>query len=205
MKKLHQLICSSLLLLGSASAIAADDTSTPKAAPQATTPADATAAPAKKARETYENKEKNYSINYPGEWQKKEMPKLDLVLFAPSKDATAQPQASMNIVSEKVDTAVTLDQFYSESITNLSSALKEVHIEKNGDSKLNGVPSKWVVYTHVMQGIKFEVLQYFMVANGTIYLITFSATADAFDGYRAEFEQTANSFRLLTSDAPKAS
>jgi hypothetical protein len=146
--------------------------------------------------ETFKNEEKGYSVEYPSDWKKSDVPQLDLVLFAPTKDHESTPHASMNIVSEKVGSAVSLEQFYTESAANLSSALKEVHVEKSGSSTLNGTPSKWTLYTHVMQGVKFRVLQYFVVANDSIYLMTFSTAADDFDGYKGEFEKIANSFKI---------
>ena len=151
--------------------------------------------------EKYLNSEKHYSIDYPSDWVKSDVPQLDLVLFAPSKEDDGKPHASMNVVSEKVGKGITLDQFYSESATNLTSALKEVQVEKSGDSQLNGVTSKWMQYTHMMQGVKFRVLQYFVVAQETIFLITFSVSADEFDHYRADFEKIAKSFKILNQNA----
>lgn len=145
----------------------------------------------------YENAEKNYSIEHPAEWTKKDMPKLDLVLFSPAKGAAKEPEASMNVVSEKIESSVNLDQFYTESINNLTKTLKDVKIKKNGDTSLNGVASKWVVYTHALQGNTFEVLQYFIVAQDMIYLITFSSKEANFEHFRPVFEKAASSFKLL--------
>lgn len=145
--------------------------------------------------ETYTNAEKGYSIDYPIEWKKNDVPQLDLVLLAPSeKDERAH--ASMNIVSEKVGPEINLERFYNESANNLSSALKDVKVDKSGTASLNGTQSKWIQYTHVMQGVTFKVLQYFVVANDTIYLLTFSAAEPDFDKYRAEFEQIVNTFKI---------
>jgi hypothetical protein len=145
--------------------------------------------------ETFNNAETNYSVEYPSNWQKNDVPQLDLVLLAPSEN-DARAHASMNIVSEKVGPEINLDRFYNESANNLSSALKEVKVEKSGSSTLNGVQSKWIQYTHVMQGIKFRVLQYFIVANDAIYLMTFSASEEDFDKYRSEFEHIASTFKI---------
>jgi hypothetical protein len=148
------------------------------------------------AFERFTNTEKGYSIDYPSDWKKNDVPQLDFVLFAPPKKAGEKIHASMNIVSEKVGSDINLDQFYTESINNLSTSLKEVNVEKSGISTFNGVTSKWVLYTHLMQGVKFHVLQYFIVAHDTMFLITFSTAADEFDDYRAEFEKIANTFKL---------
>lgn len=146
--------------------------------------------------EHYVSAEKGYSLDYPADWKKSDIPQLDLILFAPSKQTSGYPHASMNVVSEKVGNDVTLDQFYKESAANLAASLKEVNVQKTGAANLNGIPSKWMLYTHNMQGVQFRVIQYFVVAKGSIYLITFSAAADAFDGYRPTFEEIIRSFKL---------
>lgn len=157
---------------------------------------ESTIAPIAKSTETkkFSSAEKHYSIEHPAHWESKEMAKLDLVLFAPGKDGSSDPVASMNIVSEKVDETVTLDQFYNESLTNLKTALKDVNIVKSGDKSLNGTPSKWIAYTHEMQGVKFAVLQYFIVANDMVYLITFSSPENLYESFSADFEKVAESF-----------
>lgn len=149
------------------------------------------------ALEKYTNTEKGYTIEYPLDWKKSDIPQLDIVLFAPSRGNDQKAHASMNIVSEKVGKGISLDQFYSESAANLTSALKDVQVEKNGSAQLNSTTSKWMLYTHIMQGVKFRVLQYYIVANETIYLITFSTTATDFDGYRQDFENIVNSFKIV--------
>lgn len=156
-----------------------------------------TAAPSLKM-EVFENKAKNYSIEFPSNWDRKEVPPLDLVLFAPPAPGSMQPHASMNLVSEKVDMDVGLDQFYNESVKNLSNELKDVKIEESGNVNLNNAKSKWVLYTHVMQGVKFSVLQYFIVHEHAIFLLTFSSVENEFSHFRPEFEKIASTFKFTS-------
>jgi len=152
-------------------------------------------------KDHYSNTEKGFSLDYPSNWKKSDIPQLDFILFAPSTQANGFPHASMNVVSEKVGSEVTLEQFYKESADNLQKALKEVSVQKNGSIDLNGVPAKWLLYTHNMQGVTFRVIQYFAVANESIYLITFSAANDAFDSYLPAFEEILHSFKLQKTPA----
>lgn len=162
-----------------------------------------TTAPKTVQLEHYVSAEKGYALDYPADWKKSDIPQLDLILFAPSTQANGYPHASMNIVSEKVGSDVTLDQFYKESAANLQAALKEVNVQKSGSSVVNGISTKWMIYTHTMQGVTFRVIQYFVVANGSIYLITFSVANDAFDSYLPAFEEILRSFKLQAA-SPKA-
>jgi len=189
MKKLYSTALTCTLLILAGSLCHAAETAAPPA-PAATT------SQAAQLTEKYTNTEKNYTITYPSTWKKTDVPRLDLVLFAPPKASDESTHASMNVVSEKVGPGISLEQFYSESAANLASALKDVVVEKNGNKDLNGVPTKWIQYTHVMQNIKFRVLQYFIVAQDTVFLLTFSTVADSFDSYREEFDAIANSFVL---------
>lgn len=150
--------------------------------------------------EKYTNKEKLYSIDYPSDWQKKEVPSIDFVLFAPPKGTDTQIHASMNVIAEKVDAPVNLEQFYKESVSNITTELKEVKIDSSGETSLNGTPSKWVLYTHKMQDFSFKVLQYFVVSHDRVYLLTFSSITDEYGNYQKEFEKMAASFRLLKEE-----
>lgn len=150
--------------------------------------------------EKYSNSEKNYAIRYPNEWKQNDVPKLDIVLFIPPKVGDKDSYASMNVVSEKVGPEISLNQFYTESTANLSKSLKDVQIEKTGESDLNGTRAKWILYTHEMKNIKFRVLQYFLVADETVYLLTFSSSETTFNQYKQEFEDVANTFHLLSQE-----
>ena len=146
--------------------------------------------------EKYTNIENGYSIEYPSNWKKSDVPHLDLVLFAPT-EKNDKTHASLNVFSEKIGAEISLEYFFSESTNNLTSALKDVKIEKTGTTLFNGISAKWIQYTHTMQGIKLRVLQYFIVSGKTIYLITFSDSDEDFEKYHSDSEQIANTFQLL--------
>ena len=149
--------------------------------------------------EKYTNAEKHYSIEYPSTWKKSDVPQLDIVLFAPSDTDESRPRASLNIVSENIGASIPLNTFFDESLNNLKQTLKEVKIENSGTANLNGTESKWVTYTHVMQNVKFKVLQYFVASDKSVYLITFGSVDQDFDNYKKEFEEIISSFKISKS------
>lgn len=144
----------------------------------------------------YSNDTKNYSVDYPAGWQRKEIANLDLFLFAPLKNATQEAPASANIISEKVDPDVTVNKFYTDSVTNLVKELHEVKIEKTGDQIIDGAPAKWIQYNHRIMSINFRVVQYFLVKDGFLFLITLSAPSEDFDAYKSEFDAVILSMRF---------
>ena len=150
--------------------------------------------------ETYVNKEKKYVIQYPSSWQTRpKTENFDLILVAPPIGAETHVSATMNMLSEFVGPSLTLDQFFDENIPNITTELKEAKVEATGAQIINGAPLKWALYTHTMNNLKLRVLQYFIIANETAYLITFSSIADDFNFYKNQFEAIAQSFHLLVS------
>lgn len=147
--------------------------------------------------EKFINEEKGYSFEYPKDWTKQDIPRLDIVLVSPAKDENQNNRATMNLVSESVGNTITLDHFYNESVKHLTSELQDAKIENSGDIQLNNIPSKWVQYSHKMLDSDFKVLQYFLIIDGNLYLMTFSSAASEFDHFRPAFESIANSFKQL--------
>lgn len=152
----------------------------------------------------YTNTQKNYGIDYPAQWEKKEIPSLDLVVFSPIKDEKNPVHGSMNTIAEKMEEPISLDQFFSESITNLSEELQEFNKENEGKWELDGQPAKWIEYSHVMEGMQFRVIQYFMISNDMVYLLTFSAPEADFARDRPIFNQIAHTFHFLNTTTPTA-
>lgn len=150
----------------------------------------------------YVNKDKKYEIQYPKIWQSRPVPEnFDLVLVAPPKASEKQISASMNLLAEFIGSSFNLEQFYNENIPGIVNELKEAKIENSGKRVINGIPAKWVLYTHTMNNLTLRVLQYFIIANQYAYLITFSAIADEFSLYQDEFGKIASTFRVFVSPA----
>lgn len=147
--------------------------------------------------ERYVNEEKGYSIEYPKNWHKQDMPRLDIVLLSPPQSSAPQARATMNIVSETLEGDITLNQFYNSSVQHLTNELKEIKVENSGDLNIHGIPSKWIEYSHKMMETNFRVLQYFLVVKNNIFLMTFSAVSEDFDHFLPIYKNIAASFKEL--------
>ena len=151
--------------------------------------------------EKYVNQEKKYEILYPKNWVKREAPAFDLVLVAQSDDPKQAITATMNLISEYIGKSITVDTFFNENVPTISKELKNSKIVGQGEQKLNGVTSKWIQYSHEMNNIKFEVLQYFVIHDGYAYLLTFSSIANEYPKYEKEFKSIAETFKILNAPA----
>jgi len=187
MKLLYTLLFVGTLFINSNNLAASSTTET---APAVETKKDTT--------KNYTNEDKGYSIEYPSDWEKKEIPAVDFVLLAPQKSEKHPIRATMNIISEKVEAPIDLAQLYQESIDNLKKALTDFNVKDSGDMTLDGMPAKWILYTHEIQKINIEVLQVFFSNKMGIYLITYTSPADDFAEYRPAFDKMNASFHRLT-------
>lgn len=154
--------------------------------------------------EKYVNQDKKYEIQFPKNWVKREAPAFDLVLVAQSNDPKQAITATMNLISEYIGKSITIDTFFNENIPTISKELKNSKIEGQGEEKLNGVTSRWIQYSHEMNNIRFEVLQYFIIHEGYAYLLTFSSIANEFPRYENEFKNIAKTFRILDNSKQSA-
>jgi len=145
---------------------------------------------------TYRNDNNKYSVSYPANWLKKDVAKLDLFISPPLKKEEQSGPATVNFTSEEVPSDINLTEFYNESVKSLTNELKNVKIESTGDRILDGVKTRWIVYTHVLQSITYKVMQIFIINYSHLYLITASAPAEDFDLYRPEFESVISTFKF---------
>lgn len=185
-----------------------------QAAPATTAPAPAavpanTEAPAPAAivspgkMETYINKIKGYSINFPADWNKQEgFMGLDVITLSPSETPQDKFRENASVLSGKLDTPITLDEFYSENLKNLQKSLIDFKLEGTGDTTLDGQKAKWVLYTHKQGNFVSKVIQYFIMVGDHAYLITCGAEPEAYDKYKSTFEAIAKSFHLIEVEAP---
>lgn len=145
----------------------------------------------------YNNEVKNYQLDYPTAWQRKDLQQLDLFLFAPLKTPEQEVPANINIISEKVGPEFTLDKFYTQSVTNLLKQLTDINIEKSGDINIDGTQAKWIQYKHRVMSVNLKVMQYFFMDDNILYLITMSAPVDDFDKFQPEFNTIMKSFHFM--------
>lgn len=145
---------------------------------------------------TYVNQEDNYSIEYPSDWIDPIEVAIKGLIRAKPKTNDSSSSASMSVSSEYVGDSITVEDVSAEIFSYFPDGGGYI---KTGESDLNGIPSKWILYSFETNESDTQVivLQYLIVAQETKYIITFGTTEEDFDVFLPEFESIVSSFRFL--------
>lgn len=141
--------------------------------------------------------DKGYSITFPNRWHwQRDFMGLDVFAPAPIENEQAGSLGNISVVSGKLDNAIDLETFFNTNVDNLKKALRDVKVLETGKAFVDGAEARKIVYSHAMGDMKLRVLQYFVLKNGTGYIITCTASEEEFPKYADSFDASVRSFKL---------
>lgn len=144
--------------------------------------------------ETYENKQKGYSIQYPSDWEKESLEGFDLFISAPvEKDGRSL--ANFSIISGEVPADVSQNLYYTLNLKNLLESNSIMEIQDNCKSELNGNEVFWLRYRRQDHTL-LEVVQYLFVVNQVAFVITYGAPAEELERYEDSLDKIVQSFKI---------
>jgi serine/threonine protein kinase len=144
---------------------------------------------------TYTDPQNRFTFNYPEAWaEKKPSSTAVAALIAP-----AEGTPSFNVVIGA--TTSTLQQYYDANVRTIadpSSGFKAYKKVSESDATISGHPAKAQIYTADLNGngTIFELHQWFFVANGQGYVLTYSVLAGKAKDFPGYGPIIANSFTL---------
>lgn len=146
-----------------------------------------------------EIKEKNFSIEIPGDWARDKVPQgIDLFASAPVTSGEEEPGlANVSIVAGKVGRKTLLEDFFKANVQNLSNVMKDFKEISRGTGGIPKQQAEWIVFSHKVSGNTGEIelyeLQYYLIVGEYGYVVTFSATPSEYVALRGRFEQIISS------------
>jgi len=145
---------------------------------------------------TYTDPQSRFTFDYPADWaEQKSTSSAVLVLVAPKAGTP-----SFNVVSESSGT-LTLQQYYDANVKTIAdptSGLKAYKKVSESNTTISGQPAKLQVYTANLagNGTIYELHQWYLVANGKGYVLTYAVQADKAKDFAGFGPIIANSFML---------
>jgi hypothetical protein len=155
----------------------------------------------------------NYSIRYPSNWdlEQKEDQTSDAVMFypftilSPIESPADKFRENVNLVVEqlagrKIDGVdggnITLDKYAELSTNQLKLEMSNFQIVETKKVASNRRKYHKTVFTWDYEAFKLKVEQYYWVANGKAYVLTFTTERDKFPKFRETGEKILNTFTL---------
>ena len=120
---------------------------------------------------------------------------LQFILFTEKDTEDDDFIENINLVSQDLTSMdIDLDGFVEITRNELQDVGEIVESER---IMAKGYEYHRMVYTYTQNGIQLTFLQHGLIANNTLYMLTFSAKSDSFEEYYLEMEQVMLSFTPL--------
>jgi len=137
-----------------------------------------------------------FNIEAPGGWEK-----LDTSIngvkftFLLAPVGSSGFRANMNVISQSMEGS-SLDAYFDKNITSMDQYLQNFTAGKKGDKVINGLPAKWIFYSHTQNNHVLDGMFYMIAKDGIAYVITFASTKGQVSKYQGAIDAAINSFRV---------
>lgn len=143
--------------------------------------------------ETFENKDKKYTIDFPKGWITA-YDKNSLISILAANDGDDISRKLMVVTSKAA--AMSTKDLYRSNLRSIRSG-KNNTVEEEGTTTINGMEAMWTLYSVDQDGTKTKVKVYVMKNKNTQYLVQSVIPADDFDASVAFFDNIIATFKTF--------
>ncbi len=139
-----------------------------------------------------------YSITPLEGWDKKDTLMRGVkftFIYAPDNKKEGLFSPNMNILSEKLPSSYSLDEYIAVSKKNMKLQLNDVEEKGDGEEMIDGTNAKWSIYKHTYSGINIDVLVYFILKENIAYVISCSTLSGKMPKLEQDFRTIVRSFK----------
>ena len=145
----------------------------------------------------FDHATQGYSLAYPNDWTKQQDEASGVTGFISPSEGEEDFTENVNIVAEATGgQTITLDQYTQQSLEQLDKILPGASIEESTPTTLAGLPAHRVIYSGSTLGFNLKWMQIWTLSDTSAYVLTYTATQDAFDTYRSAVDQIVTTFSL---------
>lgn len=145
--------------------------------------------------QSYENKKDGFSIQFPGTRSFQEDVYGSSVMFASPTNESDKIKENIGIMKKTLSKAYTLDEYYALNKEALSGQAGYTEVE-NTTITVNGLDAKKVIFKSAMNDTKLQFEQIFIIKDGFVYIITYTATEATFGEYVQDLNDMIASFEI---------
>jgi len=139
----------------------------------------------------------NFSIDYPSNWELKEISGI-AVFLSPIEKPSDDFRENVNVVMEDLGKSpMTLDQYMSFSDTSAAQTIVDYKILERGTTRIDDKNAIFTVFTGVSNNKNLKFKNYVFIRNKTqAFTITYTADPDKYEHFLEQAEQSTQSFVL---------
>ncbi len=143
--------------------------------------------------ETYENKEKKYSIDFPKGWVTAHEKNAFVSILAANDGVDLSKRV---VVVASTSVALSTKEAYHVNLRNIKSEKKNT-IEEEGSATINGMEALWAIYSFDNDGVKTKVKMYVIKNKKMQYIIQSVIPADDFNATVANYDSIIGTFKTI--------
>lgn len=147
------------------------------------------------APERFVSKESGFSITVPDGYKVKPdySEQVPVILYSPAEGDKDEFTENINVVTQTFDGDI--ETYFQANVMGMNNLMREFKMIKSGSASINGLESRWILYSFAYGEKTMKVLAYCFTVNGTGYVITCSAVPDSYERFEKTFRQTCESFQ----------
>jgi hypothetical protein len=145
---------------------------------------------------TYEGD--GYSFSYPASWIPGEPATglVEVVISAPRAARQDGVLPNINVVMEPLRLELSTDEYYLASKQAVGGTFAGFELVDQGRTRIDGQPARWMDYRWESQGTALRQRQAYQVRDDTGYVITLTASPNAFEEHLGSQLIVEESFRI---------
>lgn len=150
-----------------------------------------------KPRGHYASKEKQFSIDYPDNWEIKENELgLAVIGLSPNETGLDDFRENVSVAASVMEKPLTADQVLDANLKPMMDIVSDFKPQKRGTVELNGVEAAWLTYTQKQGKYRLAVKLYAVPGKDYAYLIHCTAETTKVKHYYKLFDQIVKSFKV---------
>lgn len=140
----------------------------------------------------------NYTINFPKEWtlDTTGVNNTEFIIVSQRIDSLDQFSENINLVAQGIEN-ISLADYVQASEKEIAKFMTDTRITESRDFFKGNLKYHKTVFKATNQGVPFIFEQYYVVANQTAYVLTYSAEASSYENMQPIANEVMSSFELI--------
>jgi hypothetical protein len=138
-----------------------------------------------------------FTLDFPKEWTlQKGEEGFDLIAKAPPFGSDDLFRENVNVISQPIQIPLKMEELSLANIAVLEKVLVDFNLESEKKVNLAGAVADKIIYTHRIGPVNLKVIQYLILKDDKVYILTFTADSLDYSKIEKEFVAIAGTFKL---------
>ena len=145
----------------------------------------------------FHSETQNFSITFPADWEIKEgFYGTEVMAISQLENDSDIFAENSSVAIENLNEPITLDEYYVLGTGYLPGMVENYKTIEEGESQIDGVPSKYIIYSQTMSEIEAYIITHIALKDDKAYLINFATLPEKLETFRPTFNVIKDTFKF---------